>query len=499
MLFTSPIFLFLFLPIVLAGSKIASFSGPKGVGLFLLAASVCFYASWDLSSFSLLFVTISFNYCISLLLASPADSPRPSPFLSRKGLLVVALLCNLFPLLWFKYAGFFADNISYLLGEPLSFTPPSLPPGISFYTFIQIAWLVSVYRGVLRPEGFCRHALFSGFFPSILSGPIVRYEQMGPQYDTVRGPSADSLSLGFSLFSVGLAKKVLLADSLAPLASGIFSAAEKGWPLTGSEAWLGALAYTFQLYFDFSGYTDMAIGIGLMIGVQLPENFVSPYKATGIVDFWRRWHITLGLWLRDFLYIPLGGNRRGKIRQYRNLFLTMLIGGAWHGAGWTFIIWGALHGIMLAVNHFFRAKIANTVFEKPFSTWPARLLFTALTFTCLTLTWVVFRAESVEGAWRLYEVMLTGPFASAGIHDTLSGILPHHYFTSWIPFALLAVSAFIVWGLPCSHEIFSRRFDAPRSWLRFRPSRGWAIVLSLLFMASLLFLTRKTAFLYFQF
>lgn len=200
-------------------------------------------------------------------------------------------------------------------------------------------------------------------FPYVISGPIVRYEQVGPQFDALADPDAEGLARGFSLFSIGLAKKILLADSIALYADAVFNAAEKAFPLSGAEAWLGSFCYTFQLYFDFSGYTDMALGLGLMLGLRLPENFNSPYKSTGIVDFWRRWHITLSAWLRDFLYIPLGGNRAGRLKQYRNLFLTMLIGGAWHGAGWTFMIWGALHGLMLSVNHFFRAQIKGSRLE----------------------------------------------------------------------------------------------------------------------------------------
>ncbi|MBQ7617290.1 MAG: MBOAT family protein, partial [Desulfovibrio sp.] len=370
---------------------------------------------------------------------------------------------------------------------------------ISFYTFMQIAWLVSVYRGSIAPAGLFRHAIFSSAFPYILSGPIVRYEHLGPQFDLWRGPSAESLTLGFSLFSVGLAKKVLLADTLAISANAVFGAAAKSWPITGAEAWLGSLSYSFQLYFDFSGYTDMAIGLGLMLGLQLPENFISPYKSTGIVDFWRRWHITLGLWLRDFLYIPLGGNRRGRLVQYRNLFLTMLIGGAWHGAGWTFIIWGALHGFMLCVNHFYRALTKGSAFANFTNTWPVRIFSIALTFFCLNLCWVIFRADDLASAWRLYETMFTHPWQSAGAEGTLAGAFPNHYFNDALSFITLGLSALIIWALPCSHEIFKRDASGPKPWLSFTPNRPWAIGLALLVFCALLFLSRKSTFLYFQF
>lgn len=493
-LFNSSAFLFFFLPLFVLCAKLAATGGPRGSCLVFLLFSVIFYASWDPQALFLLLATIGVNYAFGCAFC------RPEGFgsFSRRTLLFLALVVNLLPLLYFKYAAFFMDNIELLFGISLNYHAPSLPPGISFYTFIQIAWLVSVFRKQIMPVSLERHAVFSSFFPYILSGPIVRYDEIAPQLDRLGSPNASGLALGLSLFSLGLAKKVLLADSLAVSANAVFAAAEKAWPLTGAEAWLGSLAYSFQLYFDFSGYTDMAIGLGLLVGLQLPENFISPYKSTGIVDFWRRWHITLGLWLRDFLYIPLGGNRHGKLKQYRNLFLTMLIGGAWHGAGWTFIIWGAAHGLMLCINHFFRAQIKGRSWAVLFERLPVRIAFIALTFFCLNFTWVVFRAQSLEGALRIYWAMFAAPLAASGEAGGLVGFFPHHYFQNWVDFALLLLSALIVWGLPCSHEMTSRRLDAP-CWLRFSLTRAWAISLSLLTVVTLLFLTRKSAFLYFQF
>ena len=494
MLFNSSAFLFFFLPLFVLCAKLAAVGGPRGSCLLFLLFSVVFYVSWDPQALLLLFATLGVNYAFATAFAKPAGEGT----LSRRALLFFALLLNLLPLLYYKYAAFFVSNLEWLFDVSFNYQAPALPPGISFYTFIQIAWLVGVYRRQIMPAGFERHAVFSSFFPYILSGPIVRYEEIGPQLDRLAAPNAANLALGLSLFSLGLAKKVLLADSLAVSANAVFAAAEKGWPVTGAEAWLGSLSYSFQLYFDFSGYTDMAIGLGLLVGLQLPENFISPYKSTGIVDFWRRWHITLGLWLRDFLYIPLGGNRHGKLKQYRNLFLTMLIGGAWHGAGWTFIIWGAMHGLMLCINHFFRAQIKGRSWASVFESLPVRLVMIALTFFCLNLTWVVFRAQSVEGALRIYAAMFAAPLAATGDAGGLLGFFPHHYFRDWTDFALLVLSALIIWGLPCSHEITSRRLDSP-CWLRFSLTRIWAVSLTLLSVVTLLFLTRKSAFLYFQF
>ena len=489
-LFTSPVFLFLFLPLLLLFAKMGSYLGPERLGAVLLVASLGFYASWDLTSLVILCILIGVNFWIATLITLE-ESPLPRPIL-----LALGIGLTLLPLLWFKYADFLAGSVAYLLNIPYTANPTFIPPGISFYTFIQIAWLVSVYRGSVVPTDIMRHALFSSFFPCILSGPIVRYEQMGPQFDRLSGPDAERLALGLSLFCVGMAKKVLLADNLAPLADAVFGAWAKGLPLASCEAWLGALSYSFQLYFDFSGYTDMAIGLGLLFGLQLPENFISPYKATGIVDFWRRWHITLGLWLRDFLYIPLGGNRAGKARQYLNLFVTMLIGGAWHGAGWTFIVWGALHGAMLCINHAFRSAIKGSGAERILALFPLRALSIALTFFCLTLCWVFFRAESLPHAASMLTCMFTGPWFETGPAGV--EILPNNLVAHWYSLAILPLSALLIWFFPCSHEIFTRRENVP-SWLRFRFSGVWAVSIALLFVVSVLSLSDNQAFLYFQF
>ena len=344
---------------------------------------------------------------------------------------------------------------------------------------------------------------------------------MGPQLGALAGLRAENLARGFTLLALGLGKKVLLADSIGAYADAVFNAASRGiWPST-LEAWLGSLAYTFQLYFDFSGYTDMALGLGLMLGLRLPENFASPYKATGIVDFWRRWHITLGAWLRDFLYIPLGGNRRGRLRQYANLFLTMLIGGAWHGAGWTFIIWGALHGAMLSVNHFFRACTRGTLAERLLAAAPGRLVCVVLTFFCIDLCWVVFRAPHLDTAMTIYTAMagagpdvwppLMAPDAGAGLEGFLArldpaapeslmaALLPNRFFSGWLPFALLAVCGVIVWCCPNSQEVVFGPKEGAQPRVRWRPTTGWAAALAVLSFAALVLASRETVFLYFQF
>ncbi len=500
MLFNSYLFLFCFLPLLLLIWRLLS--GGSGtasrLAIALLLFSAVFYALWGAAFTLLLAGIIAMNYSAGLALSLPDEEFARKCRIRRKKLFVLTLVLNLLPLIWFKYSGFLAQNFALLFAAEWEFAAPGLPLGISFYTFIQIAWLSAVYQRRIVPEGFGRHALFSSCFPYVISGPIVRYEEMKVQFDNLGVSTAEGLARGLSLFSMGLAKKVLLADSIAVYANLVFNAAETGLPLSGLEAWLGSFCYTFQLYFDFSGYTDMALGLGLMIGLRLPENFDSPYKSTGIVDFWRRWHITLGSWLRDCLYIPLGGNRAGKLTQYRNLFLTMFIGGIWHGAGWTFAIWGALHGIMLAVNHYFRAAIKGNSRESVLRKPLCRFFFIVFTFFCVNACWVVFRAVTLTGAARMYSTMTTG--AAEEILAPAAGLLPNNYFQGWQPFALLLLCSAIVWLLPNTRELM--KGDAQqgvRQRLQWSTSGLWATGLAMLTFITLILVSRKSTFLYFQF
>ncbi len=490
MVFSSTVFLLAFLPTVI----ILYYLVPKGMrnGVLLLG-SLLFYGFGEPRYLLIMLVSILFNYGCGLAIPCCKNfgnnEHRPARLM-----LCFAALGNLIILGYFKYAGFFFGR--------LGFPEVVLPIGISFYTFIQIAWLYAVYKNELKPGGLLRHLLFSACFLYVMSGPIVRGSQVLPQYDELRGISVGWLARGLTLFVIGLSKKVILADSIAVYANAVFGAAEKGWQISTPEAWLGSICYTFQLYFDFSGYTDMALGLGLMIGLNLPQNFDSPYKATGIADFWRRWHITLSLWLRDFLYIPLGGNRKGRVRQYVNLFLTMLIGGAWHGAGWTYIIWGAMHGLMLSVNHFFRALIKGTAFEGWGNFLPLRLLSTGFTFFCLNFCWVIFRAPNPESALAVYRPMFRlvtvpdywPPDQAEGLTRFFNTWLPNGYFD--LNGLLLTATCFLlVWGMPNSGQIMAgggRLFG-------WRPARGWATGMAFALFACLALLGRKTTFLYFQF
>jgi D-alanyl-lipoteichoic acid acyltransferase DltB (MBOAT superfamily) len=345
---------------------------------------------------------------------------------------IVAVFFNLGLLFYFKYYNFFLENMSYVTGVELTLEPVLLPLAISFFTFQQIAYVMDVKRGLIAEYSFKQYCMFVTFFPQLIAGPIVHHSQIVPQFADAfkKGASKSQVQEGLLLFFIGLFKKVCIADNLAPYANSTFDSAATA-VLTFSESILGILAYTLQIYFDFSGYSDMAIGLGLLFGLRLPDNFSSPYKSTSIIDFWRRWHITLSNFLRDYVYISLGGNRFGKLARYRNLYLTMVIGGIWHGASWNFVIWGALHGVFLIINHFWRHIARFGILAR--ITVPAAGGW-ALTFLSVALAWVYFRADSVSTA----NAMLRALVVTDGLH------LPQQV-AQLLPSDLLVNLGFIKW------------------------------------------------------
>jgi len=387
MLFNSYPFILLFLPAVLAGYFWLGRRSNLAPVIWLALASLTFYAIGNWQFVALLLLSIAFNYGIGHLLIVAKLGPS-----QRKAALAVGVAGDLLVLGIFKYAGFAIDNINALAGTHIA-VHILLPVGISFYTFTQIAFLVDAYRGQVAAYALPHYALFVTYFPHLIAGPILHHKDMIPQFEQERSkhPQSHLILCGLIIFGMGLFKKTGLADGIQPL---VMQAFGPNTP-TFDQAWIGALAYTFQLYFDFSGYSDMAIGISLMFGIFLPVNFNSPYKATSIIEFWRRWHMTLSQFLRDYLYIPLGGNRLGRVRRYVNLMVTMLLGGLWHGAAWTFVAWGALHGAYLCINH------AWIHFAPPI---PRRLAPVAgfvgfvLTFLAVVVAWVFFRADSLATA-----------------------------------------------------------------------------------------------------
>lgn len=396
MLFNSHIFIFLFLPItLLAFYGFASREAFRQALTTLVFASLFFYAWWNPIYLPLLLASIVVNYTLALGLHKYRS----------KGLLILGIALNLGLIGYFKYAGFFVQSFNDVSGSTHTLQTIILPLGISFFTFQQITFLVDTWSGNAKRYTLLDYCQFVTFFPQLIAGPIVHHHEMMPQFNqqTIMANVRENLSVGLTIFIIGLFKKVVLADSVAVYATPVFSTAEIGITLTIYEAWLGSLAYTLQLYFDFSGYSDMAIGLARMFGIRLPLNFNSPYKAASIIDFWRRWHMTLSRFLRDYLYIPLGGSRKGPNRRSMNVFITMLLGGLWHGAGWTFVVWGALHGVYLLINHLWRQWRGD---ERRNTNWFGLLFAHTITLLAVVFAWVVFRAESWSGAVSIWQSML---------------------------------------------------------------------------------------------
>ena len=517
MLFSSAEFL-LFLGVVLGGFFALSRSGNlKVVIAWLGLSSLFFYGWWNPAYLILICTSITVNYFLAKLLS------RRRSF----ALITLGVSFNLGLIGYFKYANFFADSLASAGILDSGIDEIILPLAISFFTFQQIAFLVDVYRGKENDTPFVKYGLFVVFFPQLIAGPIVHYTQTIPQLTEQRmfGETAQNLAVGLTYFAFGLFKKLVLADGVATYSTPVFDAAEAGVTITFLEAWTAALAYTFQIYFDFSGYSDMAIGLARMFGVRLPINFNSPYKAASIIDFWRRWHITLSTFLRDYLYIPLGGGRAGKYRRYVNILIVMLLGGLWHGAGWTFILWGTVHGVMILINHaaqdvrtFVRgdgAEVRSFAFLRPFSI--------AFVFALVVISWVPFRAESIESAHHMlsamaglnglvlpptYENLLSTVLLPLGIDATYQTL---NFYDGRTQIGYYALLLAVVWFAPNTHQIM-HRFDpalgAPSAagtlaekYLAWKPSVIWSVVATGLLLASLymMFIGRRDEFLYFQF
>ncbi|WP_198027234.1 MBOAT family O-acyltransferase [Candidatus Paracaedibacter symbiosus] len=360
-------------------------------------ASLCFYAFWDGYYLILLSSSLITNYFCGLLISREKVKAR------KKHLLIFSLLLNLLVLFYYKYTNFFFLALS----QENPFGKIILPLGISFFTFTQIAFLVDAYRGETKEFSFSRYLVFVTYFPHLIAGPILHHKDIIPQFISKMSHrvTKENIAVGLLVFAIGLFKKVIIADEIALYATPIFEQAKNHQVIGMGQAWVGALGYTFQLYFDFSGYSDMALGISRLFGINLPINFDSPYKSKNIIEFWRRWHMSLSRFLRDYVYIPLGGNRKGVFRRYVNLFLTMLIGGVWHGAGWTFIVWGILHGIFLCINHLWNS-IKSKFIPNSKKSFLRDALAWAITFLCVVVAWVFFRADSFSTARYLLKAMV---------------------------------------------------------------------------------------------
>lgn len=389
MVFSSNIFLFGFLPLFLVCYYLTPWRAKSAL---ILAFSYAFYAWWRPDFLGLLVGVTTVSYGFALAIGASADDSR------RHRLLTTGVTLNLLALGYFKYANFGIESLNVALNglgfNPIEFTRVLLPIGLSFYIFHAISYLVDIYRREAPPaRDFVDFAAFIALFPHLVAGPVLRYHLLAQQFRS-RTHSVDRFSRGCVVFMIGFCKKVLIADTVAPLVEAAFSAPQP----TLADAWLGAVAYTIQLFFDFSGYTDMAIGLALMIGFVFPENFNDPYVSRSITEFWKRWHMSLSNWLREYLYISLGGNRKGLLRTYINLFLTMLLGGLWHGANWTFVLWGAWHGGILILERYWEQR-----WGKPLLPAWLRVVKTML---LVVFGWVLFRAVNIASAGRMFEGML---------------------------------------------------------------------------------------------
>ena len=508
MLFNSYQFIFGFLPAVCVSYFVANrFWGRRAGVAVLVAGSLFFYGWWNERYLWILLLSIGCNagFAIALIHGEPKQ---------RFWILLVGLGFNLFLLSYFKYASFFAQNLGALLGADWRVEQLPLPLGISFFTFQKIAFLVDAYVGGVVSFDLLHYSLFVTFFPQLIAGPIVRHNEIIPQFGTLpRTPRASDFAIGGSIFAIGLFKKVCLADPSAAWVNPVFSAAASGASIGFVDAWIAALAYSFQLYFDFSGYSDMAIGLARLFGIVLPINFYSPYKSVNIIDFWRRWHITLSRFLRDFLYIPLGGNRHGPARRYLNLGVTMLLGGLWHGASWTFVLWGAAHGLMLATNHawhYLRQRVGLPPGNDPAAVRAAAYV---LTFIAVTSAWVLFRASSLASAAGILSAMygIGGHGLSDSVGTYLSGqwrLLGDLQWSECSALWLLLVGA-VAFVLPNTYQLFQafhpalveRPYEDAASKPRFRwsPNPRWAVCLSLMLLVAILRIRELSPFIYFQF
>ncbi len=402
MLFNSREFIFLFLPVtLLVFFLLGRVENKKIAMMWLLSASLFFYGWWDFNYLALIIFSMLFNFGVGHILSRSVRNIRP------KIILTMGVLANLAALGYYKYANFFISNVNIACSTDYRIEKIVLPLAISFFTFQQVAYLVDAYKGKTREYSFLQYCLFVVYFPQLVAGPIVHHYEIIPQFqkNVVYTFNSKNLSLGIAIFLIGLFKKIIIADGLSSYVTPVFTAAEHQVVITFFQSWSAALSYTFQLYFDFSGYSDMAIGIAKMFNIDLPLNFHSPYKSKNIIEFWRRWHMTLSRFLRDYLYIPLGGAYKGMLRKHLNLFITMLLGGLWHGANWTFVVWGCMHGSYLIINHFWqmiRTKLTFLQYSSILTSW----LGTVVTFLAVVLAWVVFRADSFAGASNIVQGML---------------------------------------------------------------------------------------------
>lgn len=511
MLFNSYSFIFLFLPIAWIGYWVARGRSNEWGMIALSIASLFFYAYWDVRFLPVLLFSIGINHIIAgKITRSEQSHPRYW--------LYAGIIFNLGLLGFFKYMNFFSEISESLTGVAILSVHILLPIGISFFTFQQITYLVDAYRGKTARYDLLHYTVFVAFFPQLISGPIVHHSEMMPQFKTASRPHAMSFAIGLSIFIAGLFKKLVLADNIAPFATAVFAASDGGANVTFVEAWGALVAFSFQMYFDFSGYSDMAIGLGLMFGIRLPINFRSPYQALSIREYWQRWHITLGRFLSDYVYIPLGGSRVPLPRNLANLMMLMFLSGMWHGAGLGFILWGLLNGFWLCCN-VIMSRINQLLGFTTRSLIPAPIAC-IMTFLAVSFGWCFFKSTNFAGLVNMTETALgfngltlpasfavdLGTFASTFeiLGFTFSG--PGHvaigeWATLGVP--LIIASFIIVWTLPNTNQLFLANDPEynveDQKALIWRPNLIGFVSVSGMFFCALLFASSISEFLYFQF
>jgi D-alanyl-lipoteichoic acid acyltransferase DltB (MBOAT superfamily) len=508
MLFGSFEFLFVFLPTVLAGFYFIGRSLGRLAALgWLLLASMVFYASWKLEYLWILFASILFNYSLACLIGVGGRF--------KKSLLMFSLAGNIFLLLYYKVliAGYF-DSARVTTAAFSTTEDLLIPLAISFITFQQIAFLVDTYKGGIRKVNWVEYSLFISFFPQLLMGPIVHYRELVPQFrlSTLCVWRWDNIAVGFSIFTVGLFKKVVLADGISPYVDSVYSAVYLGHSISPLDAFGAAIGFSLQLYFDFSGYADMAVGLGRIFNINLPINFDSPFRAVNRFDYWRRWHISFGAFMRQYLFFPLARSKKLKVGRIGALILTVFVSSIWHGLGPTFIVWGGLQGLFLLAVHFRRHVFQYLNIRYPlrfFSPWGSVLL----TFFTTVMLGVFFRAKDITSAFSIFDNMhrgfllfMDGEFSRIALESLISRI----------DIAMIIVMSVIVWGLPNTRRLFSsywaaidQRPKAPgytpadllpgASKLYFSPKIGWAVCISVMLFAALVSMQTSVRFIYFQF
>jgi alginate O-acetyltransferase complex protein AlgI len=514
MIFSSYIFVLAFLPVaVCVYWLVQRWRGLEASMVWLTLCSLFYYGWWNPVYLLLIGVLMLVNYGIGLMIFQRRFAP--------KALMIGGVTFNLLVLGYFKYMDFFIDTTNDIAGTDFNLHHIVLPLGISFFTFQKIAFLVDSYHRKIEHYSFLHYCLFVTFFPQLIAGPIVHYRELMPEFMRIRqnGLTARHLAVGVSIFAIGLFKKSVIADNVSAPVGPVFAAIAKGVPITFFEAWGGLLAYTAQLYFDFSGYSDMAIGLAMLFGVRLPLNFFSPYKSRNILEFWQRWHITLSSFLREYLYFALGGNRKGQFARYRNLFLTMLIGGLWHGAAWNFVFWGALHGSFLVLCHGWNHLVGGYKKCPRFGAFMKPLAY-ALTFLCIAVSMTFFRADNMPSAM----LMIKGLCGLHGMVIDPGEITFHHWLTQFglpvefSPYAIryvdkavlnnLLVVYLIIWFMPNVAQLFAAEHPsisqgelvrANPARLAWRCNKYWVMFTAVMLLVSLLNLNNVSEFLYFRF